>query len=57
MSTVFTMVVPQWQGAAAGTGPFYGAQAIEHMLGDHSIDAHVQVHERSVTKRGKRGLV
>ena len=51
MSTVFTMVVPQWQGAAAGTGPFYGAQAIEHMLGDHSIDAHVQVHERSVTKR------
>ena len=51
MSKVFTMVVPQWQGAAAGTGPYYGAKAIERMLGDDAVDAHVQVNERSVTRR------
>jgi len=51
MSKVFTMVVPQWQGAAAGTGPYHGAKAIERMLGDHVVDAHVQVSEQSVTKK------
>jgi arginase len=51
MNSVFTMVVPQWQGAAAGTGPFYGAQKIEQMLGSHTVDAHIHVNEQSVTKQ------
>lgn len=51
MTQFFTMVVPQWQGAAAGTGPYYGAQAIVRMIGEKAIDARVKVHEQSVTKR------
>lgn len=51
MSHVFTLVVPQWQGAAAGTGPFHGAQAMVRMLGPERIDAEIPVHEQSVAKR------
>ncbi|PKL03196.1 MAG: arginase, partial [Spirochaetae bacterium HGW-Spirochaetae-9] len=51
MTSVFTMVVPQWQGAAAGTGPYHGAQAIARMLGADRIDVQVPVHEQSVAKK------
>ncbi len=51
MTSVFTMVVPQWQGAAAGTGPYHGAQAIVRMLGTDRIDVQVPVHEQSVAKK------
>lgn len=51
MTQVFTMVVPQWQGAAAGTGPFHGAKAIVRMIGKKAVDAIIDVHEQSVTKR------
>lgn len=51
MTQVYTMVVPQWQGAAAGTGPLHGAQAIVRMMGEKAVDAFVKVHEQSVTKK------
>ncbi len=51
MKDVYTMVVPQWQGAAAGTGPYHGAQAIVRLLGEQAIDAFVEVREQSVAKK------
>lgn len=51
MRRVFTLVVPQWQGAAAGTGPYHGAQAMMRMLGPEGVDAQVEVREQSVAKR------
>lgn len=51
MKQVFTIVVPQWQGAAAGTGPLHGAHAMVRMLGEDQVDAQVSVHEQSVPKQ------
>lgn len=53
MTQVFTLVVPQWQGAAAGTGPYHGAQVMSGMIGPAGIDAVVPVREQSVAKRSE----
>ncbi|MDD3822718.1 MAG: arginase family protein [Sphaerochaetaceae bacterium] len=51
MTKLFTLVVPQWQGAAAGTGPLHGARSMVRILGADHIDATVTVNEQSVPKR------